>query len=76
MPNRAVSALHKISGVATLCMCKSIFVYTSKTEQYAMLSVETFLRLTSIMISQVVIDWNLGTRPTKKSPAGEKPYRF
>ena len=42
MPNETVPDLHKISEVVTLCMRKSIFVYTSKSGQYVMLSVGTF----------------------------------
>ena len=55
MPNMAVPDLNKIGGVATLCMCRAIFVYTSKTGQYDVLSVGTFKDwpVESIMKSQV-----------------------
>ena len=42
MPNKAVPDLHKMSGLQTLCMCESIFVDTSKTGQYVVLSGGTF----------------------------------
>ena len=52
-PTMAVPDLNKFSGVATLCMCKAIFVYTSKAGQYDVLSVGTFTGLAHIMTSQV-----------------------
>ena len=39
VPNMAVPDLNKFWGVATLYMCKAIFVYTFKTGQYVVLSV-------------------------------------
>ena len=42
MPNMAVPDLNKILGVATLYMCRAIFVYTPKTGQYNVLYVGTF----------------------------------
>ena len=42
MPNKTVADLHKMSRVEALCVCKSIFVCTTKTEKYIVLSVGTF----------------------------------
>ena len=41
IPNMAMPNLNKFGGVATLYMCRAIFVYTSKTGQYDVLSVGT-----------------------------------
>ena len=41
MSNIAVPDLHKMYGVETLCISKSIYVHSSKTGQYVVLLVGT-----------------------------------